>query len=44
MRVLQNKHWLSDVLMGAAIGIAATKIVYISYPWIKQKVRHIKKR
>lgn len=44
MRVLQNKHWLSDVLMGAAIGIAATKIVYISYPWLKQKVRHIRKR
>jgi hypothetical protein len=44
MRILQNKHWLADVLMGAAIGIAATKIVYISYPWLKQKVRHIRKR
>ncbi|WP_159468520.1 phosphatase PAP2 family protein [Dyadobacter sp. 3J3] len=44
MRVLQNKHWLADVLMGAGIGIAATKVVYISYPWLKQTVRRIRKR
>lgn len=44
MRILQNKHWLADVLMGAGIGIAATKVVYISYPWLKQTVRRIRKR
>jgi membrane-associated phospholipid phosphatase len=42
MRVLKNKHWMADVLMGAGIGIAATKVVYISYPWLKQKVRRKK--
>lgn len=44
MRILKNKHWLADVLMGAGIGIAATKVVYISYPWLKQTVRRIRKR
>jgi membrane-associated phospholipid phosphatase len=44
MRVLKNKHWMADVLMGAGIGIAATKVVYISYPWLKQKVRRIRKK
>ncbi|MCW5515281.1 phosphatase PAP2 family protein [Muriicola sp. Z0-33] len=28
LRMAQNKHWLSDVLMGAAIGTAVTKIIY----------------
>ena len=43
-RILQNNHWLADVLMGAGIGIAATKVVYISYPWLKQTVRRIRKK
>ncbi|WP_035333705.1 phosphatase PAP2 family protein [Dyadobacter crusticola] len=38
MRILNNKHWLADVLMGAGIGMGATKVFYISYPWLKQKV------
>jgi hypothetical protein len=44
LRMLNNKHWLADVLMGAGIGIGATKVFYISYPWLKQKVMHKKKR
>lgn len=44
MRVLGNHHWLADVLMGAGIGIGATKVVYISYPWLQQQVRRIKTR
>lgn len=28
LRVMNNKHWVSDVFMGAAIGIAVTKLVY----------------
>ena len=31
-RVINNKHWLSDVLVGAGIGILATHIVYYIEP------------
>lgn len=44
MRVLNNHHWLADVLFGAGVGIGATKAVYISYPWIKQKVKRIRRK
>lgn len=42
MRVAGNHHWLADVLMGAGVGIAATKVVYISYPWMQKTVRKIR--
>lgn len=42
MRVLNNKHWLADVLFGAGVGIGATKVVYISYPWLQKTVRKIR--
>lgn len=44
MRILNNKHWLADVLMGAGIGIGATKVMYISYPWLQQTVRKMKRK
>lgn len=44
MRVLNNKHWMADVLFGAGVGIGATKVVYISYPWLQKTVRRIRKR
>jgi membrane-associated phospholipid phosphatase len=31
MRMLNNRHWSSDVLLGAAIGIASTKIAYLTH-------------
>lgn len=31
MRMLNNRHWSSDVLMGAAVGIASTKIAYLTH-------------
>ena len=31
-RMLNNKHWLSDVLVGAGIGIATTELVYYFEP------------
>ncbi len=31
MRILNNKHWLSDVLVGAGLGMAATKLVYATH-------------
>jgi membrane-associated phospholipid phosphatase len=42
MRMLNNKHWLADVLMGAGVGIGATKALYISYPWMQRTVRRMK--
>ncbi|MCF0043577.1 phosphatase PAP2 family protein [Dyadobacter fanqingshengii] len=42
LRILNNKHWLADVLMGAGVGIGATKALYISYPWLQQTVRRMK--
>ncbi len=41
MRILNNEHWLSDVLLGAGIGIAATKITYLTYPWVQKTYRKI---
>ena len=37
MRMLNNKHWDSDVLVGAGIGFISTKIVYLThkYRWKK---------
>lgn len=39
MRILNNRHWFSDVLVGAGIGIAATKLVYSThqYKWKMNK-------
>lgn len=31
MRVLNNKHWYSDVLVGAGIGILSTNLVYLTH-------------
>jgi len=32
LRMYNNKHWLSDVVTGAGIGIASTRIAYWLYP------------
>lgn len=31
LRILNNKHWISDVLVGAGIGILSTNLVYHSH-------------
>ncbi len=38
LRILNNKHWLSDVLVGAGIGIFSTNLVYHThrYKWGKK--------
>jgi membrane-associated phospholipid phosphatase len=38
MRILNNSHWVSDVLAGAGIGILSTNIVYMThrYRWGKK--------
>ncbi len=37
LRMYNNKHWFSDVIAGAGIGIASTKLAYWLYPKIKHK-------
>lgn len=37
-RVLNNRHWASDVLVGAGIGIISGKVAYAIYPWLKEKI------
>lgn len=38
MRVLNDKHWVADVLFGAGVSIASTEAVYLVYPWIQKKI------
>lgn len=35
-RVYNNRHWISDVVAGAGIGILSTKIVYRTYPCLQK--------
>ncbi len=37
MRMYNNDHWLGDVVAGAGIGIASTRIAYWLYPRIEQR-------
>ena len=39
MRILNNKHWFTDVMVGAGIGMAATKLIYAThqYKWKMNK-------
>ena len=34
-RVRNNRHWATDVIAGAGIGILSTKIAYWFYPWMR---------
>jgi len=38
LRMINNQHWISDVLVGAGIGILSTKVVYYThrYRWGKK--------
>lgn len=40
-RMYNNKHWLSDVAMGAGIGIMSTKIAYWMLPMLDKQKRII---
>ena len=41
MRVMNNRHWVSDVLVGAGIGILSTNLAYLThqYRWGKKNKR-----
>ena len=36
LRMYNNKHWLSDVIAGAGVGIISTNVAYIIYPPVKR--------
>ncbi|MEP6677101.1 MAG: phosphatase PAP2 family protein [Ferruginibacter sp.] len=38
LRIYNNKHWVSDVVAGAGVGILSTKVAYCLYPFIKRKI------
>jgi membrane-associated phospholipid phosphatase len=38
IRMLENRHWMSDVLAGAGIGILSVRVTYVVYPWIHNKI------
>lgn len=35
-RMTNDKHWVSDVLVGAGIGLLSTEVAYRVYPWVKK--------
>jgi membrane-associated phospholipid phosphatase len=41
LRVAKNAHWVSDVLMGAGIGILSTELVYLThqYKWDNEHLK-----
>lgn len=43
MRMYHNKHWLSDVVAGAGVGIASTRFSYYIYPALKHAIFGSKK-
>lgn len=38
LRLYNNAHWVSDVVAGAGFGILSTKVSYLLYPYLKQKI------
>jgi membrane-associated phospholipid phosphatase len=36
-RVVNNRHWVTDVAAGAGIGILSTKVAYWIYPYVNRK-------
>ncbi|MFI5148608.1 MAG: phosphatase PAP2 family protein [Bacteroidia bacterium] len=44
MRMMNNRHWLSDVMVGAGIGMISTKVVYAVYPFVKKRLMRRKSK
>ncbi|HTE00015.1 MAG TPA: phosphatase PAP2 family protein [Mucilaginibacter sp.] len=39
-RMYNRDHWFSDVVAGAGFGILSTKVAYLVYPYIRNKLTH----
>jgi len=44
LRVYNNRHWVSDVVAGAAIGFLSTRIAYAVNPWIEYHILHSRRQ
>ncbi len=42
-RIFNDRHWLSDVVAGAGIGILSTKAIYWIYPYLQKNILKNKK-
>jgi membrane-associated phospholipid phosphatase len=42
LRMTNDKHWVSDVLVGAGIGLLSTEVAYHVYPWLKRTLKRHK--
>ena len=38
LRMYNNKHWLGDIVAGAGVGMASTKLAYWLYPYVQRKL------
>ena len=43
LRMYNNKHWISDVIAGAGIGIASTRLSYLIYEKVYSHIQNKKK-
>ena len=43
LRMYNNKHWISDVIAGAGIGIASTRLSYLIYDKVSSHIQNKKK-
>lgn len=39
LRVYNNRHWLSDIVAGAGVGIFSTRLGYVLYPRLKKMLQ-----
>ncbi len=42
-RLYNRDHWFSDVVAGAGFGVLSTKLAYLVYPYIRNKLTHTDK-
>lgn len=43
-RMYNRDHWFSDVVAGAGYGVLSTKLAYLVYPYIRNKLTHTNKQ